>query len=248
MFAARQGFFSPQGGPPINVITDGLSSYVNAGFSNSYPGSGTTWNDISGNGRNFVWASTPTTGVDGTVPYFVTLNNLANGPACNSFGINNTSGYTITIVCRQVTLTQAAGFAFTRANTTGTASRGIFTHLAWIDNNIYFDQGGCCAASQRTSAGSGGTNAWNVWTFRRLTNSSTRTIFKNATTLANNTAAASTLDLDARAASLGGAFVEYGSNSSPWNAYLYAFVVYSRGLSDAEVIANSNSIRSTLGI
>jgi len=36
--------------PP--VITDGLVLRLDAGDSNSYPGSGTTWNDISGNGFN----------------------------------------------------------------------------------------------------------------------------------------------------------------------------------------------------
>jgi len=35
------------------VITDGLVLALDAGDTNSYPGSGTTWTDLSGNGRNF---------------------------------------------------------------------------------------------------------------------------------------------------------------------------------------------------
>ena len=35
-----------------NVVTDGLVMYLDAGIANSYPGSGTTWTDISGAGNN----------------------------------------------------------------------------------------------------------------------------------------------------------------------------------------------------
>ena len=35
-----------------NIVTDGLVVYLDAGNTKSYPGSGTLWNDISGNGNN----------------------------------------------------------------------------------------------------------------------------------------------------------------------------------------------------
>jgi len=35
------------------IVTDGLVLALDAGNAKSYPGSGTTWNDLSGNGRNF---------------------------------------------------------------------------------------------------------------------------------------------------------------------------------------------------
>ena len=36
----------------VGIVTDGLAFYVDAGDSNSYPGSGTTWTDISTNSNN----------------------------------------------------------------------------------------------------------------------------------------------------------------------------------------------------
>ena len=34
------------------IVTDGLVLALDAGNTKSYPGSGTTWTDLSGNGRN----------------------------------------------------------------------------------------------------------------------------------------------------------------------------------------------------
>ena len=42
------------------VVTDGLVLALDAADKNSYPGSGTTWNDISGNGWNGTFQNGPT--------------------------------------------------------------------------------------------------------------------------------------------------------------------------------------------
>jgi hypothetical protein len=43
-----------------NIVRDGLVLNVDAGASISYPGSGTTWTDISGNGNNLTLTNSPT--------------------------------------------------------------------------------------------------------------------------------------------------------------------------------------------
>lgn len=43
-----------------NIVTSGLTCYIDAANSNSYPGTGTTWYDLSGNGNNFTFNSSPT--------------------------------------------------------------------------------------------------------------------------------------------------------------------------------------------
>lgn len=43
-----------------SVVTNGLMMYLDAGNLNSYPGSGTTWTDLSGNGRNVTLVNGPT--------------------------------------------------------------------------------------------------------------------------------------------------------------------------------------------
>jgi hypothetical protein len=42
------------------IVTDGLVLYLDAGNTKSYPGSGTLWNDLSGNGNNGTLVNGPT--------------------------------------------------------------------------------------------------------------------------------------------------------------------------------------------
>ena len=222
------------------IVTDGLVLCLDAGNRKSYPTTGTTWTDLSGNGRNFTWVSSPSF-TSGPIPYFSTLGNRCTGPASNSFGINNTSGYTIFLIMMQNALSQSSAFKFYGA--VG-YNRGIFSHCTWDNNLIYFDQGGCCGSDTRTNVASGGSQTWNIWTFRRFTGSSTRSISKNGTTLITNTAAAANINLSSTAVDLG-AVANEGSN---WNARLGGFIVYNRGLSDDEITQNYNVLKGRYGI
>ena len=224
------------------IVANGLVLCLDAANTKSYPGSGTTWTDLSGNGRNFTWNSVPSFTSDGAKSYFSTLNNRCTGPASNSFGINNTSGYTIFLVSMQNALVATAAFKFY-----GAAGRGIFSHCTWVDDTVYFDQGGCCGGDTRTNVASGGSQTWNIWTFRRFTNSSTRSISKNGVTLTTNTNTAADINLSSTAIDLGSSD-EYGGNSSTWNARLNSFYVYNRGLSDLEIQQNFNALRGRFGI
>ena len=230
--------------PPI--VTDGLVLHLDAGVSASYPGSGTTWTDLSGNGRNFTWVSSPSY-TSGSIPYFSTLGNRCTGPASNSFGIDNTSGYTIFLICMQNTLVNTAAFKFYKNNLSGPSGRGIFSHCTWGNDYVYFDQGGCCGGDTRTYVASGGSQTWNIWTFRRFTNSSTRTISKNGTTLVTNTNTAANINLSSTGVDVGSSDT-YGGNSSTWNAKLGGFIVYNRGLSDTEITYNYNILKSKYGL
>jgi len=232
-------------GNPVDIPTDGLAVYLDSTNISSYPGTGTTWFDLSGNGRNFSWNTASFTA--GSPSYFSTLGRLCTGPASNSFGINNTSGYTIFLIDLQNSAQQSGSFKFYKGNAGGSSGRGIAVHCTWSDGVIYFDQGGCCGADTRTSVGAGTTNTWNIYTFRRLTDSSTRTISKNGTTLATNTSAATTIDLDSRAVDLGGTD-EFGAGSSTWDARLGGFIVYNRGLDDSEITSVYNTIKTRYGI
>ena len=233
--------YNTRAGGLHRLVTDGLVLALDAANTVSYPGSGTTWTDLSGNGRNFTWVSSPSF-TSGPIPYFSTLGNRCTGPASNSFGINNTSGYTIFLIMMQNALAQSSAFKFY-----GAAGRGIFSHCTWSDDVVYFDQGGCCGSNTRTNVASGGSQTWNIWTFRRFTGSSTRSISKNGTTLVTNTAAAVDINLSATGIDLGSSD-ENGGNSSTWNARLGGFIVYNRGLSDDEITSTVNALKPRYGI
>lgn len=55
------GLFTPFANIKNNptIVTDGLMMWVDAGNPASYPGTGTTWTDLSGNGRNLTLVNGP---------------------------------------------------------------------------------------------------------------------------------------------------------------------------------------------
>jgi hypothetical protein len=229
------------GGP--DIVTDGLVLHLDAANDKSYPGSGSIWYDLSGNNKNFTWFATPSF-TSGIIPYFSTLGNRCSGPASDSFGITNTSGYTIFLICMQNSLVATSSFKFYSTNSGG---RGIFSHCTWSDNVVYFDQGGCCSSNTRTAVASGGSETWNIWTFRRLTNSSTRSILKNGLVLTTNSSAALDINLTTTGVDIGSSN-EYGGNSSTWNARLQGFTAYNRGLTDIEILNNVIALKGRFGL
>src|SRR6056300_55844 len=52
------------------IVTDGLVLHLDAAKRDSYPGSGTTWYDLSGNGAHSITQTTPTHTFDGKQSYF----------------------------------------------------------------------------------------------------------------------------------------------------------------------------------
>jgi len=222
----------------IKIVTDGLMLNLDASQLNSYPGSGNTWYDVSGNGRHFNWTAAPTFGNDG-VAYFSALGTRCQGPASNSFGITNTSGYTIFLVMKQLTLQTARSFKFYSSNGTGTAGRGIFSNCSFSDGLIYLDQGGL---TNRTSVASGGLTAWNVIAFRSTT-TAVRSIFKNTSLLVTNSLPPLAMNLTTTAMDL--ATTDEGGT---WDARINGFMVYNRALSDAEIAQNYNATKSRFGL
>ena len=66
------------------IVTNGMVLYLDASNTRSYPGSGTTWNDLSGNGNNGTLTNGPTFSTanmgsivfDGTNDYVIASNSL----------------------------------------------------------------------------------------------------------------------------------------------------------------------------
>jgi hypothetical protein len=52
--------YSEAAAPLYPIVGDGLLVYLDVGNSSSYPGSGTTWTDLTGNGYNATLVNTPT--------------------------------------------------------------------------------------------------------------------------------------------------------------------------------------------
>jgi hypothetical protein len=199
---------------------------------------GSRFVDISGNGRNYTWVTSPTWTSNSAKSYISTYGNRAIGPASNSFGIANGTGYTIFMASTTQTDNANSAFKFYSSNIYG---RGIFLHPGWSNYTMYFDQSGCCNSDQRTAYTFGLADMRNfrVWCFRsRLYD---RTIFMNGVAYINNTTYAGDINLVSTTADLGSSD-EMGGNSSNWNGQLALFAVYNTGLDDNTIASMSNAL------
>lgn len=221
------------------ITTDGLKLCLDAGNSKSYPGTGTSWYDISGNNQHFTWDSADWN----SSGYFNTNSKRATGPASNSFGIDNTTGYTIFFIFQTTTGGGNGAFKF-KASGLGGSTRGIFCHPGWTGDTIYFDQGGCCNSNQRISYFNTNINDSGVWNIVGLRSTvATRSILYNGLQAAHTTTAAANINLDSNAVLLNPADESYN-----WNGKLAYFAVYNRGITNDEYIQNYNALKGRFGL
>ena len=216
-----------------SIVKGGLVLALDAKDINSYPGSGTTWFDISGNNKNFSWGSVSWN----PSGYFNTSGRVASGPASNSFGIDNNSGYTIFTVFKTVSAGANGLFKFF-----GAASRGIFVHPGWYNETLYFDQGGCCAANQRLNVTVTGLyGSWSIVAFRSTV--AQRNIFYNGSLIATESTTAANIDLNSNALLL-----NPGDEGYNWDGQLAYFSVYNRGLTQNEYDQNYKVLKSRFSL
>ena len=217
------------------IVTSGLKLVLDATNSKSYPGTGTTWYDLSGAGRNFTWNSVSWD----SSGFFNTSGRVATGPASNSFGIDNSSGYTIFTVFMTNAGSQNALFKFFGD---GGATRGIFVHPGWTNETLYFDQGGCCNANQRTNVYVPGLyGSWSIAAFRSTVTQ--RNIFRNGALIESNLTSAANISLNSTGAQLNPSDEGYN-----WDGKLAYFAAYNRGLSQDEYTQNYQALRTRFGV
>jgi len=106
-----------------NIVTNGLVAYVDATNKDSYPGTGTTWYDLSGNGNNFTFSSTPNV-----------LNGLFNSGASvfayrNAIPVDSSvNGYTLE-ACFKLNSSTGGGYQNITQNGGGDPTR----HMMWYN-------------------------------------------------------------------------------------------------------------------
>lgn len=222
--------------PPVsNVVTDGLRLYLDAGNASSYPGSGTTWTDISGFGNNFTLVNGPTYSTEsGGAIVFDGTNDYATGPNSNTFGI--TADATIELIIKPTAAAAGSSFRFTATENI----RGLFAHTPYGDG-YYFDSVG-----QRiffTDSTLINQNAYFVFR-RRTATSPYREIIRNSVQRVTDTNIPNTMTLNANPVLLAAipADLEY------FKGNMYIFRVYNRALSDAELTQNYNADRARFGL
>jgi hypothetical protein len=207
-----------------SIIYDGLKLYIDAGNTSSYPGTGTVWTDLSGNGNNGTLNNMGTTGYttsnggslvfDGSDDY-VSISNINFGKV-----------YSINIWINVSDLNSRVWIG------------GIDTteyHMNFLNGEMYNRVNN----NLFTFATSVSTNVW--YNIVLIRNNTTMSCYKNGSLISSITVVGATTD-----------FILYRIGSSPSGFYgngkISNVEIYNRTLSAEEVTQNYNALKGRFGL
>ena len=225
-----------------SIVKDGLVLYLDAANPKSYPGSGTTWSDVSGNGNNGTLTNGPTF-------------SSANGGSIVFDGVNDRVNLTSSSLIQNLT-TNFTFQAYVRFNTSG-GQYGIFTKgtnlvggwtvyvrqgpqfslIGYNDSNI---SSGLLAP---TPSGGITTNTWYLvtYTYNQV----------NVICYINGIQAASSLYSQTFNSTGTTPYIGWDENiGNPdyWPGNISSVSLYNRALTAEEVLQNYNATKSRFGL
>ena len=216
-------------GPEINE--SGLVLYLDAGNIKSYPGSGTSWTDISGRGNTGTLTNGPTySSSNGGSIVFDGADDVITFASNNI--ISGTQNFTIEAIVKSNN-TASPDYIFGNYGVANTGGLEIYFYL----QKFYFYFNGVYTVSNSIVS----SNTWYIATFTRSGNSTS--IYINSILDATGTNSTSiTTNLSYRI-----------GNGPDYNSEIYAgniasVKVYNRALTAAEVSQNFNALRGRFGI
>ena len=217
-----------------SVVTNGLVLCLDAKNPRSYSGSGSTWYDVSGNGYNCAFASTPTWNSSG---YFA-FNGISNyGVITNTPTLNFSTAQTVLIVMNH-NVTTARPNPWNQAY----AGYGTWTHEGGGSMNYFYGNGGGDTSPYTAlTSGSTPTNTWYGMCVTRDTSTVNWYLNNtNQTTMANpyGVLANTTQNIQ----------IGLGYTGNYWLGNISMILAYNRALSSAEVAQNYNAYRGRYGV
>jgi len=227
------------------IVTDGLVLCLDAANPLSYPGSGNTWYDISGNNRHYTidptyvsWNTNKYFDVSyaGSVFAFV-------GPASNTFDFNSDMQHTIFCFMDIGVAYSSSFFYWAATPSVGTDQRAIFTHAPW-GNYFFYDVGGCCGGTQRISSSTLGgeltSDGFFCGTWRtRVGTSPVKQFFKNGVSVLSGHTSTATMTWN---------LTTTAGIASRWSGKISNFIVYNKALDDQEIQQNYTALKGRFGL
>lgn len=233
-----------------SIVTSGLALYLDAANPRSYPGSGTTWFDLSGNGNNGSLTGGPTfNSANGGVISFDGINDyiILNTNIDNTLG----SGYTLSIwVKPTLGSSNALWSSYNGQGGLDGMTMGVFQ--TGEVTNFLTDSGGVNYMGQVSSAGVISSGSWfniiGVW--RGSFVSSSWQIFVNGNLLSTSNYSGGTVNsFDESIDPLEiGRYRNFAGPTGYLNGLVSIAQVYNRPLSNQEIIQNFNATRGRFGI
>lgn len=233
------------------MITSGLVLNLDASNTSSYPGSGTTWTDLTSNGNNMTMTGTVPINGSGQTKYF-SYNGTANYfSGVNSFATSISSAITITVVASITDLTKRSAL-FSKYLTTGITGYvlevGTISGL-WTNSMRWYASG---TSNQSTDyRGTATLTANQIYMFTVTYNNSTgaNAMYTNATPFTATQAGTNLVTSDWAQNTTPFLTGNYGPSLAIYS-YMneYMVLVYNRALSSTEVTQNYNALKTRFGI
>jgi len=215
------------------IVTDGIICHLDAANKNSYPGSGTTWTDLTNNGNNFTLNNTSFNSGNGG---YIVLNGTNAYASISNLSLN--SGFTLEIWAY---MNNAGSFGIfgqgTTTNNNGlhifytTDTRGMVYGMYSNDNDYQ--------ENYRPS-----TENWYNWVFTYNGSSYEKRFYANGDLIKPG----STGQMAYTGTGQFNIGAIYGFAASPANGRVGAVRIYNRVLNSAEILANYYGQKSRFGL
>ena len=239
---------------PPDIVRDGLVLYLDAGISASYSGSGTTWTDVSGNGKNGTLTNGPTySSSNGGSIVFDGNNDYAS--ISSPSPLSGTQLFTFEIWVNFTSITgnfggtNKAAWLFAGGSGSGTGQPEFVVisanNTSFTPNIIIFGRGGGGTTGSLTidvsSLMSNG-NWYQIVLVRSASN--VETVYLNGSSIGTGNVSNSFSDGITNFASI--------ENLSSYSGYLNGRIsnikIYNRALTAAEILQNYNVLKGRFGL
>jgi len=235
-------YYGPQ------IVRNGLVLALDAADKNSYPGTGTTWTDLSGNGYNGTLTNSPTFSnsnggsiiFDGTNDYTSTSLDLS---------WNNTNSVSISMWIKTGNLSQSKGFLgtgnfewqFRQGQYAGANSDLVF---------VYWDNsGGHTNGSIPSMSGFFDDTNWKHLTMTWNNSNSTILFYKNGTQIFSQVYGNPSANrVSSELMQIGGNVYSWDGVGAYWNGSFSNIQTYNRTLSATEVLQNYNATKTRFSL
>jgi hypothetical protein len=227
-----------------NIVTDGLVSYLDAGYSGSYPTTGTTWYDVSGYGRNGTLTNGPTYSnvSGGTIVFDGTDDYVTLGT--QSFITND---FTVNLWYNLNTNTTKEHFLFSIGYSSGNSFLIVANSNLGSSQTLssyYLNPGGIATGRTINSITVGNTVLVNL-TYTR--NNGLNVIYINGVEQTSRTFTES-LSLGSSLQYILGYAIPRNKTTAYLQGNIYISQVYNRSLTQSEILQNFNTQKSRFGL
>ena len=236
---------------PTNIVTNGLVLFLDANNTNSYPGSGTTWADLSGNGYTGTLTNGPTFSstnggsivFDGTNDYTITTLNATPS-------LNISSQLTIDVWIKPTTLANAShGDGIISKGTSSDNNSAIYELLLLSDLTPFFRIYTSAAYSHNPSNIPIALN--NIYNIVCTYDGANMKIYINSQISGTQSSASGTLQSNTQQLCIGvrhALLFNVNSFDSWFNGNVYSTKIYNRALTATEILQNFSAIRTKFGV